>query len=85
MKAKNPDAVYVGATSQSGAPQIAIDMKGALGNEGALPLSQANYLRFNSHLHAPWKAKPELKCEGRIRVKQRRRAMAWRASREFQR
>ena len=28
VKAKNPDAVYVGATSQSGAPQIAIDMKG---------------------------------------------------------
>ncbi|MCI0703051.1 MAG: branched-chain amino acid ABC transporter substrate-binding protein [Planctomycetia bacterium] len=25
----NPDAVYLGATSQSGAPQIAIDMKGA--------------------------------------------------------
>lgn len=28
VKAKNPDAVYLGATSQSGAPQIAIDMKG---------------------------------------------------------
>lgn len=29
VKAKNPDVVYLGATSQSGAPQIAIDMKGA--------------------------------------------------------
>ena len=29
VKAKNPEVVYLGATSQSGAPQIAIDMKGA--------------------------------------------------------
>jgi branched-chain amino acid transport system substrate-binding protein len=28
IAALNPDAVYVGATSQSGAPQVAIDMKG---------------------------------------------------------
>ncbi|MBY0456775.1 MAG: branched-chain amino acid ABC transporter substrate-binding protein, partial [Gemmataceae bacterium] len=28
VKAANPGAVYLGATSQSGAPQIAIDMKG---------------------------------------------------------
>lgn len=28
VKNKNPDAVYLGATSQTGAPQIAIDMKG---------------------------------------------------------
>lgn len=28
VKAKNPEVVYLGATSQSGAPQIAIDMKG---------------------------------------------------------
>jgi branched-chain amino acid transport system substrate-binding protein len=28
IKGKNPEAIYLGATSQSGAPQIAIDMKG---------------------------------------------------------
>ncbi|MBN9117994.1 MAG: branched-chain amino acid ABC transporter substrate-binding protein [Planctomycetes bacterium] len=42
IKAKNPDVVYVGATSQSGAPQIAIDMKG-VGLKGPLIVPDGCY------------------------------------------